>query len=135
MQFHAWSHVLPYDNLMPFSCKESHGFQPIIWFHAWKPRELGSGIPLAFEKVEKYFADEKFIALHCLFIRQNSFKFCLFIWQKISVESLNNEFHSPIESKLSFSIFGNFTNHAIFRKSLVVSQNTRNNSAVLNLFS
>ena len=26
------SHMVPYDNFMPFPCIESHG---IIWFHAW----------------------------------------------------------------------------------------------------
>ena len=36
MRFHAWKHMVPYDNFMPFPCMESHG---IIWFHAWNRME------------------------------------------------------------------------------------------------
>ena len=36
MRFHAWNHMVLYDNFMPFPCMESHG---IIWFHAWNRME------------------------------------------------------------------------------------------------
>ena len=36
MRFHAWNHMVPYDNFMPFPCMELHG---IIWFHAWNDME------------------------------------------------------------------------------------------------